>query len=233
MSQTAPTGARASVLPPRRERSGEITKQKILQAAEMEFAAKGFDGARLAAIARAADVPQALIHHYFGDKEGLHRSVFERVLATMAAQSWAILEAKGPPLKGGAGPRFGRRELAALVEALVGMLVDFYASHAHVLRILRDEALRGGTVADDLVKAHIKPQLDDVVARFVALKEAGIVRADVDPQHLCISTIAMACFPTMDEAFLGALWGIDARAPEFAAARKQEIARTVMARIAP
>jgi TetR/AcrR family transcriptional regulator len=226
-------GALSSLLPPKRERSGEVTKQKILQAAEGEFAAKGFDGARLAAIARAADVPQALIHHHFGDKEGLYRAVFERMLATMAAEGWAILEAKGPPKKRAAGARFGRRELAALVEAFANMLVDFYASHGHVLRILRDEALRGGTVGDDLVKTHIKPQLDDIVARFEALKEAGEVRDDVDARHLCISTIAMACFPMMDEAFLGSIWGIDARSPEFVEARKREIARTVMARIAP
>lgn len=221
------------LVPARRERGGEATKLRILSAAETEFAAKGFDGARLAAIARGADVPQALIHHYFADKAGLYRSVFERVLASMAAEGWRILETKAPPRKRGKEARFGRRELEALVDAFVGMLVDFYTSHAHVLRILRDEAIRGGAVGDELVKAHLKPQLDDLVARFEAMKAAGEVRADVDAHHLCISTVAMACFPTMDEAFLGALWGIDPRSPAFVAERKREIATTVLRRIAP
>ena len=70
----------------RKDRGGEATRQKILQAGELEFAAKGFDGARLASIARTADVPQALIHHYFADKAGLYRAVFERVLGSMAAR---------------------------------------------------------------------------------------------------------------------------------------------------
>ena len=214
-------------------RGGEATKEKILQAGENEFAAKGFDGARLAAIARGADVPQALIHHYFADKAGLYRAVFARVLGSMAAEGWKILEAKAPPKKRGKEARFGRKELQVLVDAFVGMLVDFYASHAHVLRILRDEAVRGGKLGDDLVRANLKPQLDDIVVRFEAMKDKGEVRADVDPHHLCISTVAMACFPTMDEAFLGALWGIDPRSPEFVEARKREIATTVMARIAP
>jgi hypothetical protein len=43
----------------------------------------------------------------------------------------------------------------------------------------------------------------------------------------------MACFPTMDEAFLGTLWGIDAHAHAFIEARKREVATTVMRRIAP
>ena len=221
------------LVPARRERGGEATRQRILAAGESEFAAKGFDGARLAAIARGADVPQALIHHYFGDKAGLYRAVFERVLGSMAAEGWRILETKAPPRKRGKEARFGRRELEALVDAFVGMLVDFYTSHAHVLRILRDEAVRGGSLGEDLVRAHLRPQLDDIVARFEAMKAAGEVRRDVDARHLCISTVAMACFPTMDEAFLGALWGIDPRSPEFVAARKREIATTVLARIAP
>jgi TetR/AcrR family transcriptional regulator len=218
---------------PRKDRGGEATKQKILQAGDTEFAAKGFDGARLAAIARGADVPQALIHHYFGDKDGLYRAVFERVMSTIAAEGWKILETKAPPKKRAGAARFGRQELEALVEAFAGMLVSFYATHARVLRILRDEAVRGGSVGDELARTYIKPQLDDVVTRFEAMRAAGEIAHDVDVKHLVISTVAMACFPNMDEAFIDVLWAIDPRAPAFVEARKREIVRTVMARIAP
>lgn len=223
----------AELLPARRERSGEATRRRILDAAEVEFAAKGFDGARLAAIARAADVPQALIHHHFGDKQGLYREVLERALAAMAAVGWHILDTLGPPRKRGRAKRFGRGELQSLVEALVGMLVDFYATHARVLRILRLEAMRGGPLAGELVRAHVKPQLDDVVARFEEMRQSGEVRADVDARHLCISTVAMACFPYTEEAFLEAVWSLDPQSPAFADERRREIVRTVMARITP
>jgi AcrR family transcriptional regulator len=223
----------ASTPAPRKDRGGEATRQRILHAAEHEFADKGYAGARLAAIARGGDVPQALIHHYFGDKEGLYRAVIERVLGFMAAEGWRVMETFAPPKQRPAGRKFSRRELQVLVGAFVGMLVDFYSSHAHVLRILRDETVRGGGVGDGLVKTYLRPQLDEICARFETMKAAGEVRADVDAHHLCISTIAMACFPTMDEAFLGALWGIDPRSPEFIEARKREVAITVMGRIAP
>jgi AcrR family transcriptional regulator len=223
-----------SLLPPKRERSGEATRKRILDGAELEFAAKGFDGTRLAAVARAADVPQALIHHYFDDKEGLYRAVLERVLGAIAAEGWKILDTKGPPKKrGSARPaRFGRPELEALVEAFVGMLVDFYTTHGHALRILRSEAMRGGSLANELVRQHIKPQLDDIVARFEELRAAGDMRADVEPRHLCLSTVAMACFPTMEDAFIDTVWGMNAKDPTFIEARKREIVRTVMARVA-
>jgi len=222
----------AELLLPRRERSGEATRKRILDAAEHEFAAKGFDGARLAAIARAAEAPQALIHHHFADKAGLYQAVLERALGAIAAVGWRILGAMAPPTKRRA-KRFERAELEALVEALVGMLVDFYATNAPVLRILRHEAMRGGALAEGLVRAHVKPQLDNVVARFDGMRARGEVRADVDARQLCISAVAMACFPYTEEAFLHAVWSVDPQSPAFIEARKREIARTLMARLTP
>ena len=222
-----------SLLPARRGRNGEATSRRILDAAEEEFAAKGFDGARLATIARAADVPQALIHHYFADKDGLYRAVLERALTAIADVGWRILGEMAPPKRAARQKRFDASQLHALVEALVGMLVEFYSTHANVLRILRHEATRGGPLADELVRMHVKPQLDDVVARFEDMRRRGEVRADVDARHLCISTVAMACFPNIEEAFLKSVWSLDPRAPEFVATRKKEIVKTVMARIAP
>ncbi|MGZ4640279.1 MAG: TetR/AcrR family transcriptional regulator [Actinomycetes bacterium] len=51
-------------------RPGSVdTRSEILDAARTEFAGKGYDGASVRGIARAAAVDPALIHHYFGTKE--------------------------------------------------------------------------------------------------------------------------------------------------------------------
>lgn len=47
------------------------TREKILAEARTLFAEKGYDGASLRAIARAAGVDPALVHHFFGNKEGV------------------------------------------------------------------------------------------------------------------------------------------------------------------
>jgi AcrR family transcriptional regulator len=47
------------------------TREKILASARELFAEKGYDGASLRAIARAAEVDPALVHHFFGNKEGV------------------------------------------------------------------------------------------------------------------------------------------------------------------
>src|ERR1019366_1614950 len=94
----------------------------------------GFDGARLQSIARAVGVQQALIHHYFDDKDGLYRAVVERGMAAVTAGSWNILERMGSdsPLLVGSKP-----DARALVTSFVDLLVDFYAAHTTLLAILR------------------------------------------------------------------------------------------------
>ncbi len=53
------------------------TKAQIVSAARSEFASKGYDGTSMRAVARAAGVDPALIHHYFQGKEGLFLAALE------------------------------------------------------------------------------------------------------------------------------------------------------------
>ncbi|NES12220.1 MULTISPECIES: TetR family transcriptional regulator [Micromonospora] len=50
------------------------TREAILAAARATFAERGFDAASIRAIAAAAGVDPALVHHYFGTKEELFRA---------------------------------------------------------------------------------------------------------------------------------------------------------------
>lgn len=54
-----------------RRRGSPDTREVILAAARDAFAANGFDGTSIRAIAGAAKVDPALVHHYFGTKEDL------------------------------------------------------------------------------------------------------------------------------------------------------------------
>ena len=64
-------------------RDPERTRRRILEAARHEFGRKGFDGARVEAIARRAHVNKGLIFYYFQSKEELFRVLSEeRIAAT-------------------------------------------------------------------------------------------------------------------------------------------------------
>lgn len=59
-------------------RPGETdTREEILSAARSLFAERGYDATSLRAVARAAEVDPALVHHYFDGKSDLFSSSFE------------------------------------------------------------------------------------------------------------------------------------------------------------
>jgi len=224
--------------PRRRERNADSTKRDLLNAGEVEFAAKGFDGARLQSIARAVGVQQALIHHYFDDKDGLYRAVIERGMAAVTAGSWSILERMAP--LGDATNLSADVDVRALVTSFVDLLVDFYAAHTTLLAILRHDAEKpvpsgpatGLPELRPLLATHFRPVLDAVVVVVEALQRAGTLRKDVDPRHLCVSSMAMACLPFQETQMFAVLWPeADFRAPEMIAIRKREIVETVLGRV--
>ncbi|WP_370401601.1 TetR/AcrR family transcriptional regulator [Sulfitobacter sp. JB4-11] len=52
--------------------------ERIISAAEVAFAERGFDGAGMKAISRRAEVSQALLHYHFGSKDQLYTEVVKR-----------------------------------------------------------------------------------------------------------------------------------------------------------
>ncbi len=62
---------------PGRRPGGPDTRGEILAAARTEFAARGFDGTTMRAVATSAGVDAALVHHYFGGKDDLFLAALE------------------------------------------------------------------------------------------------------------------------------------------------------------
>ncbi|AKU97628.1 Transcriptional regulator, TetR family [Labilithrix luteola] len=230
--------------PKRKERNAIETKRRILEAAATEFAAKGFDGARLGTIARAAEVQQALIHHYFSDKEGLHAEVVRAGLAAMTEGIWELLARmdapapeppapKKPKARSESTKKRSREDLRVLADGFVDLLLRFFANNRGFLAILQHEAQRETDDATSIVKDKLGPIFDGVVARLDAMRERGEVRADVDTKHLVLSCVAMVAFPFQEEAFVTAIWPANWQDAEFLAERRRNIVAMIVDRIAP
>ncbi|NNE52307.1 MAG: TetR/AcrR family transcriptional regulator [Sulfitobacter sp.] len=69
------------------------TAQRIVLAAEKEFAERGFDGAGMKAISHRAGVSQALLHYHFGNKDHLYAEVIRRRSKVINEEREALLEA--------------------------------------------------------------------------------------------------------------------------------------------
>lgn len=193
--------------PPKRERNATETKKRLLDAAEEEFASKGFAGARLREVANVAGVQQALIHHYFADKEGLYQAVLDRAIAETTLGSWNIL---------------GRVSgFESLLDAFVDLLLEFFSSHPHLLAIVRLDAASGSNTAVALLRDRTKPVFDAVKKIIEQLQRDQKIRSDLPADEIVIATLSMIIFPFQEARMLEALGPEVSHAPGQLAIRKQ------------
>ena len=95
-------------------RDAEATRQRLLDAATEEFAARGIAGARVDRIALAAGSNKAQIYHYFGSKDALFEAVFDRVVEATLSET---------PIDPSDLPEYA------------GRLFDRYQSHPEIQRL--------------------------------------------------------------------------------------------------
>ena len=80
------------------------TRERILDVAERQFMANGYEATSMRMITSAAEVNLAAVNYHFGSKEGLLREVFRRRLAWLNRERLAALDkleqqANGAPIK--------------------------------------------------------------------------------------------------------------------------------------
>src|SRR5438309_7809539 len=78
-------------------RPATVSPDQILGAAALEFAERGFAGARVDRIARRARVNKAMLYYHCRSKQGLYRELLRRTFTRAAARMQAIAAAKAAP----------------------------------------------------------------------------------------------------------------------------------------
>jgi AcrR family transcriptional regulator len=149
------------------------TRERILRAAQREFVAKGFAGARVDAIARAAAVNKRMLYHYFGDKEGLYRATLHESIATNLD-----LVAAAP-----ADP-------AELLPFLFGRV----AKRADAIRLLQWEALGAGN-RKPIAEEERRKAWVEATERLREAQGAGLLHGDLDAKYLVLALMALTIFP--------------------------------------
>ena len=67
-------------------RPARVSPDRILAAAALEFAERGYAGARVDRIARRARVNKAMSDYHFASKQGLYRALLRSTFAQIAAR---------------------------------------------------------------------------------------------------------------------------------------------------
>jgi AcrR family transcriptional regulator len=157
----------------RQTRDPKRTRLRILEAALEEFAAKGFAGARVDAIARNAAINKRMLYHYFGGKEGLFQEVVRRKMAQRRV--WNLATPDDP------------------VESLPYWF-ELAIRDRNWVRLLEWEALQftGTKFIDQTRRAK---SASEAVGQIARKQKLGHLAPDLDAANLLLGMVALSWFP--------------------------------------
>jgi TetR/AcrR family transcriptional regulator len=190
--------------PARGRRGDGGRREKLLETATREFAAKGLAGARVDAIARAARSNKQLVYYYFGNKIGLYNEVVGRIGPGVHEELYPDADDPSVPLV----QRVRRRATHTWgpVATRWARLLGWEALERGDKDILREEERRGSwrERGREIADAQARGEID---RRF-------------DPEMLALALLAVELMPRMLPQVSKMVTGTSFRDPEFS--RRQE-----------
>ncbi len=144
----------------RRNRGSEVVRDALIDAAIVEFAANGFDGASTRRIAEAAGAHQSQIKYHFDTKNELWKRCLDRMIGELEAAIAAATDGH-------------RDDPRALVEASIRGLVELAARRPELSRIMMHEATSDSERLAWLFETHTGRLRAPLDRRWGRLRERG------------------------------------------------------------
>lgn len=198
-------------------------RQRILEAALVEFGDKGFAGARMDAIARVAKVNKQLLYHYYVSKDGLYQAVLRS----------AYLEFRGDDARLRA--MLADLDAVAALRAFVEYLFKPTPASVRFQLLIQDENRFGACHVRDLAEAReAYARLMEVMAEIL-LRGAreGVFKAGLDPVELYISIAGLFMFRISNAHTLSAMLGVSLDTDEGAHRSRQTTLDFLLSAIRP
>lgn len=158
-------------------KKSEITKSKILAAAENEFSNKGYFGARIDEIAKTAGVNKRMIYEHFGNKDELYQKVLISVYEKLAVEERAFFVDQIDP------------KLA--IKNIVYVYFKFLEETPSFVRMLMWENLNSAQcLSRDEVRQLKEPTINYIKEQIKRGKEQGIFKEDADEYQIVVSLLS-------------------------------------------
>lgn len=180
---------------PKRTRQPEVTRRNILDAALVDFAAKGLAGARVDEIAKRSGSNKRMIYEYFGNKVALWLIVLEQAYERMREEEHAIDVARMKPADG--------------MRYLLEFNFRFCSRNPEFIALLNTENLHKAVYLKDSKKIQqlYTPLLAVIRDLLQRGEKEGVFRKGVDPVQLYITIAALGWFYFSNVHTLSTIFG--------------------------
>ncbi|MGG5887613.1 TetR family transcriptional regulator [Falsiroseomonas sp. HC035] len=199
----------------------KATRQRILDAALVEFAEKGMAGSRVDEIAARAGANKRMLYAYFGSKEELWLTVLEQAYAAKRAEERELSVDSLPP--------------AEAMASLVAFNLRYTSRHPEFVALLNQENLHRAAYLQrsEHVPALYSPMLAALTTVLRRGAAAGVFRDGVDAMQLYISILALGHFYVANRHTLSTIFGTKLDTEAAIAAREAHIADVVLGFLRP
>jgi TetR/AcrR family transcriptional regulator len=186
-------------------------RQRLLDAAEEVFAARGYRGASTREIAERAGIGKRMLFYYFASKQAVYRAVLERVVGGMVAIHERFRNDPGP---------------IGLAEATEG-IIHFAAANVRALTVLVREIMDDGPHVRELAATHLGPLFARGAAELERNMADGVFRRD-DSMQVLLNVGGLTMYYFLMLPLLRQIWARDPLAPETLAERATAVSNLLM-----
>ena len=186
-----------TALPAERVRDAARTRAEILDVATAEFAAHGYNGARVDEIAALTRTTKRMIYYHFGGKEQLYIAVLERAYARIRSAEQQVNVDNLDPV--------------TAVRRIAEVTFDHHEAHPDFIRLVSIENVHHAEHVKALTKmvdlgTPVIHLLDDILRRG---RTAGVFHAAADAVDVHMMISAFCVFRVANRHTFGAIFGRD------------------------
>ncbi|MFT4570773.1 MAG: TetR/AcrR family transcriptional regulator [Hyphomicrobiaceae bacterium] len=196
-------------------KSEDTMRRRLLAVALQAFASKGFDGASLSAIARAADATPPLVNYYFGSKEGLWHAAVTAAFEELRA-SFAEIEAE-----------LRNIDPATALKIYVRRFIRFSARRPEVALVLTNENREDGPRLQWLLESHVAPLQGFLLKLIIDGQALGVFR-EGRPESIVEIIIGACTHAILTRPMMRVLHGVDPCSEEYVDEHTDLVVETVL-----
>ena len=179
----------------RKPKAPAANRARILEAAIQEFAARGFKGASMDAIAARTHTTRALINYYFGGKEQVYLAVLEHVYGEIRKAEDALdLDHLSP---------------VDAMRRIVEFTYNYYLEHEGFVRlVVAENQARGQHLKRSRAMRSLNRSIIDTLRRVLERGQRdGVFRRKVDAVEVHKAMAALGMFNVTNQYTFAAIFG--------------------------
>lgn len=176
------------------DKSQPKTTERLLEAAELEFARSGFAAARLSDISKAAGINRSSLLYHFESKQNLYQATIQRGFAGLDEMLRDSIEL---------GASF-----ATQLELMAVRFAAYLQQRPTLSRLILRELLAGQGPGWEMVMARVVPMLD-AVEEFIYDNHGEVLGQDFPVREALMQVISNQLLKSACVELRESLWGVN------------------------